>query len=273
MQKKDDYEFTDGDFNAIADVVYDISGIVLNENKKSLVYSRLIRRIRELNITSFAEYIDFSKRDATEKNKLIDFITTNVTSFFREKHHFEILTNFANDKLSKNSEKLKIWCAGCSSGEEPYSIVMHLETTFNNALIFEILATDICDEILGLATKGVYAEKSIENINADLVKKYFLRGKSSNSGKVKIDPIVKKKITFGKVNLMEPITFHEDFDVIFCRNVIIYFDAETKLKLIRSYHRALKPNGILFLGHSEGVCGAQELYTSLGHTAYRKKEQ
>ena len=266
-----EFPFSKQDFDTIKQTVYKESGINLNDNKMAMVYSRLARRIRLLKLTSFQEYLNYLQQHKdSEIGFLVDLITTNVTSFFRENHHFEFLSNFCREEfISKDvRRKMKIWSAGCSAGQEPYSIAMTLENLKN--VDYEILASDLSTKILAKAMSGVYEEDLVKEIPGYIAKKYFQRGEGENQGLYRIKPKLKSKIQFKQLNLIKDFPFVAEFDVLFCRNVIIYFDKETKVKILKKYHKALKPGGILFLGHSESIHGVNDMFVSCGKTTYKK---
>lgn len=267
-----EFEFNDSDFSAIKSAIYDKSGINLTDNKKSMVYARLSKRIRQLNLNTFAEYVSFLSTSSDEKLLLVDMLTTNVTSFFRENHHFQEVKDNIDElrKVGQLPETLTIWSAGCSSGQEPYSIAITLNQHFGKNSGFKIHATDISPEILGKAQRGVYDINEVKNIDQALLKKYFMKGGGQNSNRAKVKDFLKDNIQFSILNLMEPIHFDCQFDVIFCRNVIIYFDKETKVELLKKYHALLKPNGLLMLGHSENIFGVESYFKSCGKTVFRK---
>lgn len=257
-------KLSDEDFKRLSEYIYREYGIKMPPAKKIMLQSRLQKRLRELDITSFKEYVDyvFSKEGQdSEVYHMIDVVSTNKTDFFREPIHFEFLSNdivpkFVGDVEFRNP--LKIWSAGCSSGEEPYTIAMVLTDCKEKypILDFQILGTDISTRILKTAIEAIYKENRIEGIPHNILRKYFLKSKDRINPTVRVVPEIRKKVSFGRLNLMdETYPIAEMFDIIFCRNVLIYFDRSTQEKVINKLCLKLKPGGYFFLGHSESVTG------------------
>ncbi len=267
-----EFLMTDDDFNAIAEQVYSACGIVLGNHKREMVYSRIVRRIRALKLTSFSQYLRYLEENKeAEFSSFINSITTNLTSFFREQHHFDYLKNtLIPELLKKNlvSKKVRIWSAGCSTGEEPYSIAMTLDKLFPSNWDVKILATDLDSNVLHKATTGEYNENSVTGLDQGHLKRWFLRGKQG--GVFKVKPELKSKVHFKRLNLLQNWPMKGPFDLIFCRNVVIYFDTETKKGLFENYADILTEDGHLFLGHSETMGKDQPRFKSLGKTIYRK---
>ncbi|MFH6954513.1 MAG: CheR family methyltransferase [Pseudoalteromonas spongiae] len=267
-----EFLLTDQEFELIAKMVYEACGIVLGSHKREMVYSRLARRIRALNLASFAQYItylDQHKRD--EFSHFINAITTNLTSFFREPYHFDFLRETLIPQIlerNKSSRRVRIWSAGCSTGEEPYTIAMTLADKFPSNWDVKILATDLDSNVLAKASAGEYAENSITGLDNGLKKRFFLRNKQS--GLFKVRPELRDKIYFKRLNLLQEWPMKGEFDVIFCRNVVIYFDQPTKELLFQRYAAQLCSQGHLFLGHSESMNKTQTEFVALGKTMYRK---
>jgi chemotaxis protein methyltransferase CheR len=257
----------------LSKIVYDHGGIHLGDNKKELVHARLNKVLRRRGIKGFDDYIRILQDDKNgeELVGLLDAISTNVTHFFREHKHFD----FIADNLAPNvgSDGLKFWSAGCSSGEEPYSLAITLLERFPVPMRqrYSILATDISTKVLQRAVTGLYPMKSVQNLEKQLVRKYFLRGKNDYEGMVKVKKEVAKMVTFQRLNLIEQFTFNEGFDAIFCRNVMIYFDTETRQRLIDRYYDALKPGGYLIIGHSESMNSFKHRFHYIQPTIYRKE--
>jgi chemotaxis protein methyltransferase CheR len=237
-----------------------------------MVYSRLARRIRALKLFNFAEYVEYLQHNKdSEFGEFINAITTNLTSFFREPHHFEFLTETVLSEMKVNHKldnRIRIWSAGCSTGMEPYSIAMTLGNKFPAGWDFKILATDLDTNVLATAKAGIYQSSSVTGIDDELKKKYFLHDQHGDRYKVKES--LQKLITFKQLNLLEKWPMKGQFDVIFCRNVVIYFDLETKNKLFERYAQMLRPNGYLILGHSETMSREVTLFKSVGRTIYQK---
>lgn len=271
-----EFELTDRDFTYFRDLVGQHTGITLGDHKRQLVYGRLSRRLRELRLGSFGEYCHYVEAHAdTELTELINAITTNLTSFFREQHHFEHLATAAlPDILARNatSRRLRIWSAGCSTGEEPYSIAMTLADAFPTHASWDtrILATDIDSQVIACAQGGVYPEDRIKDLSPERVRRWFLRGKDANANKVRVFPRLQELIAFRQLNLMGDWPMRGPFDVIFCRNVVIYFDKPTQRKLFDRYADLLVPNGYLYVGHSESLNGTSERFELIGRTIYKR---
>lgn len=271
------FEFTDADFARLRVLVKEMTGINLSEQKRELVYGRLTRRLRALGIGSFRAYCDFLEANPdAELEHFTNAITTNLTSFFRENHHFEMLANeplrsWLLQRLSTTG-KLRCWSAGCSTGEEPYSLAITLAENIPN--VFErdvrILATDLDTNVVATAATGVYPENRIESIDRERKAKWFARGTGSNAGMVRVSEKLRKMITFNQLNLMNDWPMRGKFDVIFCRNVVIYFDKPTQSVLFNRYADALCDDGVLFIGHSETMAEVCTRFDLIGKTMYRK---
>jgi len=270
------FTLDDSEFQFVCRFVYDETGIVLDERKREMTYRRLMRRTRELKIPSFSAYCKLLKSgDKNEKHKFINAITTNLTSFFREKHHFDYLENqYLKNLMEENKEnRLRIWSAGCSTGEEAYSIAITLLQTFSSRTRdwdIKILATDLDTDVLNKGKKGVYPYEKISDLPDSIKKKWFYKSKEKTSDNVKMRQELIDLITFKQLNLLDEWPIKGPFDVIFCRNVMIYFDKETQNHLISRYHRLLKPNGLLIIGHSESIGQQKNNFDSLGKTIFRK---
>jgi chemotaxis protein methyltransferase CheR len=245
------------DFLKISQVLYKIAGIRLTTGKEELVRSRLIRRLRALSLHDFRSYLKYIEQDGTsqELHIMIDLLTTNKTSFFRENQHFEFMRNHIFPDLKKRGTGMRIWSAGCSSGEEPYSIAMLLleDWPVQDRYNLRILATDISDRILAKARAGEYEKDALQGIPGNFLTKYFTLISSAQGKTYSIQDNIRKMIRFGKLNLMGEWPMKGPFDVIFCRNVMIYFDSETQLRLIQRFRDLLAPGGHLLIGHSESL--------------------
>lgn len=274
MMQGREFPFTKKDFDFLSKTINERTGIVVSEDKFNMFYSRLSRRVRALNLSSFAEYCDVVRhdRDGQETVELTNAITTNLTAFFRENHHFEYLSKTVIPELmTKNADKkISIWSAGCSTGEEPYSIAITLkESMLSPQWNVDFTATDLDSNVVATAQRGVYSMARVEGMSKQRLKRWFLKGKSSQSGQVKVKPELTNMIQFGQLNLMDRWTV-EPKDIIFCRNVIIYFNKETKTKLVNRYADSLKPGGYLFIGHSESLYKVTDRFELIGNTIYRK---
>lgn len=256
-------------------LIYDQSGIALSPAKKSMLCARLAKRLRVLSIDSFKDYYKFvmeSLNKNDELTHLLDVVTTNTTHFFRESEHFRHLESTVLSQLFSKTDTVKIWSAGCSSGEEPYTVAMVLkEYTEKNGGDFSILATDLSTKVLRKAMAAVYDDESVEKVPNLMKRKYMMCGKGEKAGMWRIVPELRKKITFAHLNFMDQeYDIDDSFDIIFCRNVIIYFDWDTKAKLIQRFHDHLIPGGYLFIGHSETLNGLNDQFRSVAPTLYRK---
>ncbi len=266
------FPFTSEDFHHIRSLIYRVAGISLAPSKKDLVYSRLARRLRIRGIDSFSAYIRLLESgDLEEREEFINALTTNMTSFFREAHHFPILSKHLASIPKSNP--VNIWTCASSSGEEPYSIAMTVVEYFNsfNAPV-RILATDIDTNVLEKARRGVYPLDQMKKIPPDQLKRFFLKGEGKNAGFAKVRPELQQLITFRRFNLLDQQWgIREKFDVIFCRNVMIYFDKNTQYEILKKMRPCLQPHGLFFAGHSESFHHAADLFRVCGKTVYSPK--
>lgn len=271
-------QMSSDDFNRLSDFVFKQSGIKMPPVKKVMLQSRLQKRLRELKITTFKEYADYVFSDEGQKNEIIhmlDVVSTNKTDFFREPVHFDflkstVLPDFYERSLSKN---LKVWSAGCSSGEEPYTIAIVLNEFKANFSRFDysILGTDISTKILQDASNAIYKEERIVNIPLELKKKYFLRSKDRERRTVRITKDLRAKVNYQRLNFMNEVYNLPDlFDVIFCRNVLIYFNRETQEEVINKLCTKLKSGGYLFIGHSESIIGMNVPLNQIKPTIFKR---
>lgn len=268
-----EFTYSDADFERVKAIIYRKAGINLAESKKQLVYSRLARRLRALNLVDFPSYLRYLEHTPEEQEEFVNALTTNLTSFFRESHHFDILSDFVVNRKNA-SRKLRIWCAASSTGEEPYSIAITLAEAFGRYdPPVEIIASDIDSNVLSEATLGVYPLNRIESLSLDQKKQFFQRGKGANAGNVRVVESLRKLIEFKKINLLDS-NWHlqGQFDVIFCRNVMIYFDKSTQIKLLERMVRLLSRDGIYIAGHSESFSQAGHLVKLIGKTTYQLSE-
>jgi chemotaxis protein methyltransferase CheR len=262
------FEFTPRDFARVRSLIYKQAGISLGESKQEMVYSRLARRLRAKGMASFEEYLDGleSGRDDAEWVAFTNALTTNLTSFFREAHHFPILA----EHLLGRKTPLSIWCSASSTGEEPYSIAMTACEAFGSlAPPVSIVATDIDTNVLATAANGVYPIERIDKMEKDRLKRFFQRGKGERSGLVRVRPELRQLVTFKPLNLLAsswPVS--GPFDVIFCRNVMIYFDKPTQSRILARFVPLMKPDGLLFAGHSENFMYASDAFRLRGKTVY-----
>jgi chemotaxis protein methyltransferase CheR len=266
------------DFGRLSRFIYDTCGIKMPEAKKTMLEARLSKRLRVLGMRSFSDYCDYLFAPEGQERELVqmlDMVTTNKTDFFREPDHFDYLTHTVLPEWLRRHEgaTLSIWSAGCSSGEEPYTLAMVLSefAQRNPGFDYQILATDLSTRVLEKAKLAVYQEQQAEPIPLNLKKKYLLRSKDRASGTVRIVPELRQKVRFQRLNFMdEDFGLREQLDVIFCRNVIIYFDRPTQEKLLQRFHRYLKPGSFIFMGHSETLSGLDVPLVSVYPTVYRK---
>lgn len=270
-----DYPLTQEDFRDIAAMLYADARIHLTDTKASLVYSRLIKRLRALNLESFADYCALLREDDSdgERREMLSALTTNVTRFFRERHHFEHLSSSVLPGLlarARRGERVRLWSAGCSSGEEPYSIALTILEQDPRAadLDMKVLATDIDPRMIARGRDGVYPEAALtEDVPASTLQRFFLREGDSRRAADELQEMV----AFRRLNLNGDWPMRGPFDVIFCRNVAIYFDDATQCALWEKFAAMLAPGGWLYIGHSERVDGpASACLTSAGVTAYRR---
>jgi chemotaxis protein methyltransferase CheR len=271
-----DLEIEDAEFAFISHVIGENAGIALGPDKRQLVQARLARRIRELGLPSFAAYCDLIRDSGPEELvALINAITTNVTAFFRENHHFDALTSWIMpEAMQRNAgtRRLRIWSAGCSSGEEPYSIAMSVAESLpaGERWDLKILATDIDSDVLASATAGLFALERLAGISDSRRRRWFVRGTGANSGWAKVRDELKSIVTFKPLNLMSHWPMRGSFDVIFCRNVMIYFDQPTRERLVRRLAGLLPEAGCLCVGHSEAIPVGTAPVRLVSRTIYRK---
>lgn len=274
-----DREFTlsDKEFNQIRKLVSEHTGISLSDAKKNLVYSRLVKRLRSLQMRSFKDYCAYLTSKSGE-DELINFtnaITTNLTSFFREAHHFDFLKNkLVPEFLQNNADtrRIRVWSAGCSTGEEPYSLAMVLREAIPRSKGWDvkILATDLDSNVLEHAATGIYNEDRIESLPKGRIKTWFKYGSGNNKGSVMVHPALKEMIHFKRLNLMHEWPMKGKFDVIFCRNVMIYFDKPTQKKLYGRFCNQLIDRGHICIGHSESMFKVSTDFEQIGNTIYKK---
>lgn len=273
--KQREFKLRRKEFKAIRSIVYDRTGITLKDNKEEMVYSRLSRRIRALGIQDFRTYLEFLHSDEGEE-EAVDFVnamTTNLTRFFRESHHFQHLRHevlrpkIEAARLGLAERKVRIWSAGCSSGMEPYSIAMTVKASLPARERWDarILATDIDTNMLNRGREGVYREQDAENVPPRLAAKYIKMA----GGKAVMADEIKGLISFKYMNFMERWPVKAKFDVIFCRNVMIYFDKATQTKLVRGFVNQLVPGGVLYVGHAEALVANFEDLVGVGRSAFK----
>lgn len=262
-----EFPFTDSDFERIRKLIYKEAGISLNPSKKDMVYGRLVRRIRDLKLGGFSDYVDLleSSQGKREFEQFVNALTTNLTFFFREEHHFPILAEHLKQKGSAG--ELNLWCAASSTGEEPYSLAMTVLETFRGAQPkVSILATDLDTSVLETGRKGIYPAEKVARLPAGHAQKYFDK---LPDGSYQAKAQLRNMITFSRLNLIESNwSVHKQFDAIFCRNVMIYFDRDTQFAVLKRFAPLLKADGLLFVGHSENFYFASDYFHLRGKTVY-----
>ncbi|SMF94117.1 chemotaxis protein methyltransferase CheR [Methylomagnum ishizawai] len=273
-----EFEYGLEDFERLRSLSFAYSGIRVPDDKFDMFYSRLAKRLRALGLTRFRDYCAMVEDQAgPEFTEFINAITTNLTAFFRENHHFDYLrAQVVPHWLRRNaaSRRARVWSAGCSTGEEPYSIAMTLleADTRLGGWDLKILATDLDTRVLATAAAGVYDADSVGRLEQERLRRWFLKGGGQHEGRVKVKDAVRDLVHFQQLNLIGPWDLQGPFDLIFCRNVLIYFDQPTKARLIGRYFDLLVPGGYLFIGHSESLHTFAHRFENLGQTMYRKPE-
>lgn len=259
---------SDAHFKRISQLIYQRAGIVLADHKREMVYNRLVRRLRMLGIDDFGRYLALLENDvnSSEWQAFINSLTTNLTAFFREAHHFPILAEHAK----KRGGSFNVWCAAASTGEEPYSLAMTLaETLGTGPGKFQVYASDIDTQVLEKALAGVYRQEELRTLSPQQMQRFFFRGTGPHAGMVRVRPELANTVTFARLNLLaNEWAIPGPFDAIFCRNVMIYFDKETQEKILRRFVTQLKPGGILFAGHSENFSQISKEFYLRGQTVY-----
>jgi chemotaxis protein methyltransferase CheR len=267
-----EFAFSAQDFERVRRLIYDHAGINLHAGKQAMVYSRLSRRLRETGHRSFSDYLGWLQRAhdsaaRSEWQQFVNGLTTNLTSFFREAHHFECL---AQDLRERQGRDLRIWCAAASTGEEPYSIAMVVDETLGAQARADIVASDIDTTVLATAERAVYDAAS-RGLSPARLQRHFLRGKGANEGHIRVRPALARRVGFRALNLVDSSwDLGGPFHIVFCRNVMIYFDAPTQRRVLERLHAALLPDGLLYVGHSENFTQAREWFRLRGKTIYVK---
>lgn len=264
-----EFTFSARDFARVKALIYQHAGISLTEAKQEMVYSRLARRLRTLGHTCFEQYLDQLERHprSVEWESFVNALTTNLTSFFREAHHFPMLI----EHVTRGGRRpIVIWSAACSTGEEPYSIAMALVEHFGGFdAPVKVLATDIDTNVLATAREGIYREDALSTINAERLRRFFLKGKELNSGYARVRDELKALVDFRALNLLAPSwPLRAPLDAVFCRNVLIYFDKDTQYRVLQRFAPLLRSDGLLFIGHSESLFHAGDLFRLRGKTVY-----
>jgi len=269
MESEREFAFTEENFRRVRELIYKHAGIALNETKRNMVYSRLARRLRATGTASFDAYLaTVESGSGPEWQPFVNALTTNLTFFFREQHHFPLLAEHLLNCRGKG--EIRIWCAAASTGEQPYSMaITACEALGTAAQSVRILATDIDTSVLDRARKGEYPEESLDKVAPELRRRYFLRGAGENQGLVRARPQLQQMISFRQLNLLAPTwPGMQAFDAIFCRNVMIYFDKPTQHRILERFVPLLASGGRLFMGHSETLNQARDLFRLEGRTVY-----
>ena len=273
MTRLREFEFANEDFEALRKLVKEITGINLSDQKRELVYGRLARRLRALQLRSFGEYRELLARDSQEVVQFCNAITTNLTAFFREPHHFDYLRDHVLLPLVAGTQRrLRIWSAACSTGEEPYSLAMTVLEAIPDLKRWDIriLATDLDSDVLERARRGIYAEDRLKSMPLQRRSRFFTERQEREGLSYEATSELKSLITFKQLNLMHSLPMRGPLDAIFCRNVVIYFDKDTQRDLFARISQLQRPNDLLFLGHSESLFKVTDEYTLIGKTIYRR---
>jgi chemotaxis protein methyltransferase CheR len=260
---------TDRDFTLVRHLIAEYAGIKLSAQKRNMVYNRLLRRLRAHGLPTFKQYLGLVQADnSTEREAFVNALTTNLTAFFREPHHFELLGERAQARAGMRLAPMRIWSSACSTGEEAWSIAMMLREA---GCAGDIQATDIDTDVLQTAAAGVYRRERASRLEPERLRKHFLRGTGPNEGWVSMRPELRSMVTFSQFNLQSAVwPPQERFDAIFCRNVVIYFDRESQRRLLARFADMLRPGGLLIVGHSESFPAAHPGFRSCGRTAYER---
>jgi chemotaxis protein methyltransferase CheR len=268
-----EFKLTAADFERVRRLIYQRAGISLHEGKQAMVYSRLARRLRETGRGSFSDYLDWLERATggeaeAEWQEFVNCLTTNLTAFFREEHHFHALVE---DLRARASRAIRIWCNAASTGEEPYSLAMTVVETLGASAQARLVCSDIDTKVLAIAQRGVYPVAA-RGLSAERLRRHFMRGTGGNAGYARVKPELSRLIEFRSFNLMSPQwgSLGEPFDLVFCRNVMIYFDSPTQRKVLERIHAQMRPGGLLYVGHSENFTESRDLFRLRGKTIYER---
>jgi chemotaxis protein methyltransferase CheR len=268
-----EYQMRPADFERIRQLIYQRAGISLHAGKQAMVYSRLSRRLRETGRTSFAEYLQWLESSAgaageAEWQEFINCLTTNLTSFFREEHHFHALVD---DLRARAARPIRLWCNAASTGEEPYSLAMTVAEALGTSAQVKIICSDIDTKVLATAQRGVYGADS-RGLSPERLRRHFMRGTGANAGSIRAKAELARLLEFRSFNLMATSWqgLGEAFDIVFCRNVMIYFDGPTQRKVLERMHSVIKPGGLLYVGHSENFTDSRDLFRLRGKTIYER---
>ncbi len=267
-----EFAFSAADFERVRALIYKHAGISLSPVKQDMVYSRLARRLRARGDRTFADYLDRAEREPEEWETFVNSLTTNLTSFFREAHHFDILAERMKKHVGRTP--LRIWCSAASTGEEPYSLAITACEAFNSMTPpVQIIATDIDTNVLATADKGVYGLDRVDRLSRERMQRFFLKGTGTQAGFARVRPELRRLIEFKPLNLLDKSwALQGPFDIMFCRNVMIYFDKPTQYTILKRFMPLLKKDGLLFAGHSESFLHAADIFRSLGRTVYERTD-
>lgn len=264
-----EFEYRRKDFEAIRKRLYQSAGISMADSKEQLVYSRIARRLRALGMTSFSEYLDYLTVNDDELEEFVNALTTNLTAFFRESHHFDTLAQYLA-LHQKPGRVFRLWCAASSTGEEPYSMAMAAIEALGDNPPVQILATDIDSKVLAHAARGEYQSDRVKDMSQVRLKRFFLKGTGPNNGQVKVRQSVRRLVEFRTLNLLSPDwQLNPPYDLIFCRNVMIYFDKPTQLQVLERMMPLLTRDGLYVAGHSESFTHVSRLVRLVGKSTYR----
>lgn len=266
-----EFVWTEADFHLVQKLIYQRAGINLHDGKHAMVYSRLSRRLRDTGHQSFKAYLgSLASDDGPEWQEFVNALTTNLTSFFREQHHFAILAQHFQSEPRR--AEWRVWCSAASTGEEPYSIAMTALESLGEQHSLSILASDVDSKVLALAAQGVYKMDDLKGVSEARMRRFFLRGTAGNHGLARVKPELQSVIDFRNVNLIrDDWSVQPLFDVVFCRNVMIYFDLPTQRKVLERIHRVMAPGGLLFVGHAENLNESGDLFALRGKTVYGRR--
>ena len=267
--ERHEFPFTPAHFERVRTMIYAHAGITLSTTRSAMVYNRLARNVRQLGLSGFDEYLAAVDRGGPDEHQAFtNALTTNLTSFFREAHHFPLLAEHLRRAGAQRPQT--IWCAAASTGEEPYSLAMTAVEAFDqDKPPVRIIASDVDTNVLSTARAGIYGGERVETLEPHRLKRFFMRGRGGQDGQVKVRDALRSLVTFERVNLLDPRwPIEGSLDAIFCRNVMIYFDKPTQLKVLERFAPLLKPDGLLFMGHSESLHQAAHLFTLRGKTVY-----
>ena len=275
-RKDREFLFTEKDFNFLRKIANEHSGITVSDDKYDMYYARIAKRVRALGLSNFSEYCTYLKNNEDKEfTNFINSITTNLTSFFREKMHFDYMVSHIIPEFKQKystKKKLRVWCAAASTGEEPYTIALTLAEQFNlKQWDISFLATDIDSNVLATAKRGVYESQRVANVPPKSRKRWFRKGTGENEGTVRVVKELRDLVSFKRLNLIQEWPLSKKIDLIICRNVFIYFDGPTKEMILERFYDLLEDGGYLILGHSESIHSMNNDYKTMGHTIYKKE--